>query len=397
MASDLFGRRLTIAPTPTAYFGVGGIAELGPLIAATKRPAAVVVTDAGLIATPVIGAVRGVLSAAGITAVVFGGVHANPTADDIAAGAEVARSAGPGDAVLVAVGGGSSIDAAKGIALAAVNPQRGRDLDYRHTFGSPALPILAVPTTAGTGAETNAFGVVTDAVTKTKFYVGDHSTTPAAAVLDPELTVGLPPQATAATGFDALTHAIESYLSVMANPWSDGIALQVIAMVAGNLARACADGSDLEARSQLLLASHMAGIGMATTGLGLVHAIGHALGGRYDIAHGTALAMVLAPALAFSAPATRGRLEALAFALGAGDHGRDSDWNAAASIDAVLALRAEIGLADRPARFGMSEADYPGLAAATLADEVLANAPRQPTAADVEQILAAADGDGRIL
>jgi len=397
VASDLFGRRLTIAPTPTAYFGVGGIAELGPLIAATKRPAAVVVTDAGLIATPVIGAVRGVLSAAGITAVVFGGVHANPTADDIAAGAEVARSAGPGDAVLVAVGGGSSIDAAKGIALAAVNPQRGRDLDYRHTFASPALPILAVPTTAGTGAETNAFGVVTDPVTKTKFYVGDHSTMPAAAVLDPELTVGLPPQATAATGFDALTHAIESYLSVMANPWSDGIALQVIAMVAGNLARACADGSDLEARSQLLLASHMAGIGMATTGLGLVHAIGHALGGRYDIAHGTALAMVLAPALAFSAPATRGRLEALAFALGAGDHGRDSDWNAAASIDAVLALRAEIGLADRPARFGMSEADYPGLAAATLADEVLANAPRQPTAADVEQILAAAYGDGRIL
>jgi len=215
---------------------------------------------------------------------------------------------------------------------------------------------------------------------------------PAAAILDPALTVGLPPAATAATGVDALTHAIESYLSVRANPWSDGIALQVISMIAAHLARACADGTDLEARSQMLLASHMAGIGMATTGLGLVHAIGHALGGRYNIAHGITLAMVLPQVLGFSAPSIKDRLAAIAFALGAGDAGRDGDWNAAAAIDAIQALRAEIGLAVRPADFGVTAADFPGLAADALDDEVLANAPRQPTAADIEEILTAADG-----
>ena len=160
---------------------------------------------------------------------------------------------------------------------------------------------MAVPTTAGTGAETNAFGVVTDPQTRRKFYVGHASTLPAAAVLDPGLTVGLPPPATAATGMDALTHALESYLSVRANPWSDGIALQVIRMIAVHLPRAHADGQDLAARSQMLLAAHMAGIAMASTGLGLCHAVGRALGGRFDIAHGVALTAALPPVLRFNA------------------------------------------------------------------------------------------------
>ena len=224
----------------------------------------------------------------------------------------------------MAVGGGSPIDAAKGIALAAVNPQRGRDLDYRGQFASPALPIVAVPTTAGTGAETNAFGVVTDPQSRRKFYVGHASTLPAAAVLDPGLTVGLPPPATAATGMDALTHALESYLSVRANPWSDGIALQVIRMIAVHLPRAYADGQDLAARSQMLLAAHMAGIGMATTGLGLCHAIGHALGGRFDIAHGVALTMLLPQVLRFNAGVCAERLADVAVALGAGDPARSA-------------------------------------------------------------------------
>jgi alcohol dehydrogenase len=203
---------------------------------------------------------------------------------------------------LVAVGGGSSIDAAKGIAIAAVNPQRGRDLDYRREFAVPGLPIVAVPTTAGTGAETNAVGVVTDPATHRKFYVGHASTMPAAAILDPALTVGLPRAVTAATGMDALTHALESYLSLHPNPWSDGIALQAIRMIAANLPRACDDGADLEARSQMLLAAHLAGVAFANTGLGLCHAISHSLGGRWNIAHGVALSMLLPDVLRFNLP-----------------------------------------------------------------------------------------------
>ena len=295
MLSAVATAEIAITPTPVAHFGAGAVGKLPAIVRGTGSEAAVVVTDAGLAATPVVAAVTDLLSVAGIMVSVFSGVHPNPTTGDLAAGADAVAEiqATAGSAALVAVGGGSPIDAAKGIALAAVNPQRDRGLDYRSAFARRALPIVALPTTAGTGAETNAFGVVTDLATRRKFYVGHASSLPAAVILDPELTVGLPAAATAATGMDALTHALESYLSIRANPWSDGIALQVIRMIAANLPQACADGTDREARAQMLLAAHMAGIGMAGTGLGICHAIAHALGGRFDIPHGVALTMVL--------------------------------------------------------------------------------------------------------
>ncbi len=381
---------LVISPTPRAYFGAGAAGRLPGIVLGTGGGAVVVVTDAALAATPVVASVTGGLEAAGLPVTVFRGVHPNPTTGDLAAGADAVAGTGAARITLVAVGGGSPIDAAKGIALAAVNPQRGRDLDYRGQFASPALPIVAVPTTAGTGAETNAFGVVTDPQSRRKFYVGHASTLPAAAVLDPGLTVGLPPPATAATGMDALTHALESYLSVRANPWSDGIALQVIRMIAVHLPRAYADGQDLAARSQMLLAAHMAGIGMATTGLGLCHAIGHALGGRFDIAHGVALTMLLPQVLRFNAGVCAERLADVAVALGAGDPAQSAARNADAAIEAVAGLAGRVGMTQRMAGLGITGADFGQIAADALDDEVLANAPRQPTAADIRGILMAA-------
>jgi alcohol dehydrogenase len=290
---------------------------------------------------------------------------------------------------LVAVGGGSPIDAAKGIAIAAVNPQRGRELDYRSQFAVPALPIVAVPTTAGTGAETNAFGVVTDPLTHRKFYVGHASSMPAAAIADPALITGLPPAVTAATGMDALTHALESYLSLTPNPWSDGIDLQVIRLIAANLPRACADGGNLAARFQMLLAAHMAGVAMANTGLGICHAIGHALGGRWNIAHGVTLSMILPDVLRYNLPVRTERMADVAFALGVGDTGAGAARNAEAAIDAVAALRETVGITQRLTDFGITETDYPQIAADALDDEVLANTPRQPSAEDIAAILGA--------
>jgi len=387
------GTEIAITPTPSAYFGSGVVARLPGLLSSTGSDAAVVVTDAALAATPVVASVTGVLAAGSFPVTVFSGVHPNPTTGDLAAGADAVAAVGRAGArvALVAVGGGSPIDAAKGIALAAVNPQRGRDLDYRGQFAHRALPVVAIPTTAGTGAETNAFGVVTDEQTRRKFYVGHASTLPVAAILDPDLTAGLPPAATAATGMDALTHALESYLSVRANPWSDGIALQVIRMVAAHLPRAHADGGDREARAQMLLAAHMAGIGMATTGLGLCHAIGHAIGGRFGVAHGVALTSVLPEVLRFSTPARGERLAGVAFALAAGDAARDTGWNADAAVNAVAALAGRVGMTQRLAGLGITSADFGQLAADALDDEVLANAPRQPTAADISSILLASD------
>jgi alcohol dehydrogenase len=414
-----------ITPKPTTYFGVGAIEKLPGIVRETGADHVVVVTDEALAATAAIATVTDVLVDSGIPAHVFTGVHPNPTTDDLAAGAEavaeavadaavaaeaavvaatlkasapiaaatpsalLAPSAPSGPRIaLVAVGGGSSIDAAKGIALAAVNPQRGRDLDYHRDFDAPALPIVAVPTTAGAGAETNAFGVVTDPVAHRTFYVGHASSMPAAAILDPALTVGLPAAVTAASGMDALTRALESYLSLHPNPWSDGIALQVIRMIAANLPRACQDGTDLAARSQMLLAAHMAGVGMANTGLGVCHAISHSLGGRWNITHGVALAMLLPDVLRFSLPVRTRRLAGIAFALGVGDSHQAEGRNAAAAIDAVAALRERIGLTAAIADFGITEADFAQIAADALDDEVLLNTPRPPSQADIGAILA---------
>lgn len=383
---------LVVSATPAAHFGAGSIAKLPALVAAVGADMALVVTDQGLADSPVVGAVTDLLAAAQVPVAVFSGVHQNPTTADVAAGA--AALAGPAGRrpVVLAVGGGSPIDAAKGIALAAVNPQRGRALDYRSGFAVPALPLIAIPTTAGTGAETNAFGVVTDMSSRRKFYVGHASTMPAAAILDPDLTVGLPPGATAATGMDALTHAIESYLSVRANPWSAGIALQVIRMVREFLPRAVADGRDAEARGQMLLAAHMAGVAMASTGLGACHAIGHALGGRYDMAHGVALTMVLPHVLAFCLPESADRLADIAFGLGAGDTAAPADGNAVAAVHAVAELAESIGMKDRLADFGIGTADFERIAADALEDEVITNAPRRPAAEDICGMLTRALG-----
>jgi alcohol dehydrogenase len=423
-----------ITPKPVAYFGMGAIAKLPGIVRGTGADHVVVVTDAALAATPVVTTVLDILLDAGLPSHVFTGVHPNPTTDDLAAGADAVAEAAAGAAVaaeaaavaatlkasapiaspsapltfsassaslassvptepaagriaLVAVGGGPSIDAAKGIALAAVNPQRGRDLDYRGDFAVPALPIVAVPTTAGTGAETNAFGVVTDPATHRKFYAGHGTSMPAAAILDPALTVGLPPAVTAATGMDALTHALESYLSLHPNPWSDGIAVQAIRMIAANLPRAVQDGTDLAARSQMLLAAHLAGVAMANTGLGVCHAIGQSLGGRWDIAHGVALSMLLPDVLRFNLPVRTQRMADIAFALGVGDTHESEGRNAAAAIDAVAALREQVGLTRLIGDFGITEADFAQIAADTLDDEVLLNTPRPPTPADISTLL----------
>src|SRR5579859_3010020 len=409
-----------ITPGPAAYFGVGAIEKLPAIVRATGAHHVVVITDEALAAGPIVATVTDILLDAGLPSHVFDGVHPDPTTADLAAGAAAVATAaavaataeaaaavaatlkaspsapagpafaGPSFAsrvVLVAVGGGSPIDAAKGIALAAVNPERGRDLDCRRDFAVPGLPIVAVPTTAGPGAETSSSGAVTDEATHERFYTGDASTRPAAAVLDPALTVGLSPAATAATGMDALTHALESYLSLRPNPWSDGLALQAVRMIAADLPRAVRDGTDLEARSQLLLAAHLAGAAMASAGLGVCHAIGHSLVGRWNITHGVALSMLLPGVLRFNLPVRARRLADLAFALGAGDSHSSEDRNAAAAVDAVAALRDGIGLTAVLADFGITEADYAQIAADALADEVLRTTPRPPVRADIDGLL----------
>ncbi|WP_233193578.1 iron-containing alcohol dehydrogenase family protein [Cryobacterium sp. Y29] len=376
---------LVLDPKPVAHFGRGTVTEVGRITAASGVTHALVVTDPFLATSPVVAAVREALEGEGLAVTIFGGVTPNPTTTCVDEGSDLAASVGADG--IVAVGGGSSMDAAKGIALGSVNPQRGIDLDYRSTFEHPALPIVTVPTTAGTGAEVNAFGVITDVVSHRKFYVGHDSALARAAVLDPDLTVGLPAGATAATGMDALTHALESYLSVRANPYSDGIALQVIATVAEFLPRAVDNGADIEARSELLLASHVAGVGFSHTGLGLVHGIAHPLGGQFNIPHGLALCIVIEGVLRFNLAARAARIARVAFALGVGRTDLPESENAQRAIEAIAALAVRVGMTGPLSNFGVTEGDLASLAADTLADTVTVNNPIQPTVDDVVRIL----------
>ncbi len=383
---------LDLAPLPDTYFGPGKLSVLPTLIRSTGCDRVVLVTDKSLVQTAVVSWVLDVVTA-GIPVHVFSGVSANPTTHNIAQGADFVSAlvSEHGRLAVVAIGGGSAVDAGKGIALAAVNPERGRELDYRRSFANPALPLIAIVTTAGTGTETNWHAVVTESQTGKRFYMGSPTCLPAAAILDPELTFSLPPGATAASGMDALTHGVESALALHPNSLSHGLAMQAIRMIGDNLPRTLIDPNDLEARSELLLAANMAGQAMRHTGLGLCHAIGHALGGRFGVAHGVALTMVLPEVLRFNRSVRLDVLAEAAFALRCGSTSNHPLINASAAIDAVTALAIRVGITDRLRDIeGLTRDSFDTLVDDTLSDEVVRNNPRKPSPSDVRSILEAA-------
>lgn len=380
----LTGRSLSVEPGVRVEFGVGALDRLPDAVTSLGRSRAFVVTDPGLHAVGVLDRVLAVLRAAGLEHEVFDGVRPNPSTADLDAAGEQVRAfcaAGSGgrggEAVaVVAVGGGSALDSAKGIALLATNPGAAADFDYRREPPGAGLPVVAVPTTAGTGAETNGFGVIEDVRARCKIYVGHTSVRPAVAVLDPELTLGLPPAATAATGFDALVHGIESLASRGATPLSAAYATQAVAMVSRWLPVAVEDGADLEARAQLLLGAHLAGRALTLSGLGLVHGIAHALTNEFHTVHGVALAAVMPEVMRYCADDAGPAYAAAAVAMGCGD-----------AIAAVTELAAVIGVR-RPLRdLGLTEEAVPSVARGAVEDAVTLNSPRTPTQADVESLL----------
>lgn len=381
---------IAIGPFPPATFAVGAIDGIDAAVAATGARDVLLVTDRGLSETPLPARIAGLLADSGRQVSIFAGVRPNPTTSDVDEGARQARTLAPGSglpAAVVSLGGGSALDAAKAIALAATNSVPADALGWGSTGLAPALPIVAVPTTSGTGAECNDFGVITDSASHRKVYPGGPSCLARKVILDPALTVSLPARPTAAAGFDCLTHAIESYLSSNANPWADALDLQVVRLVQANLRRAVTDGGDLEARAGLMLAAHTAGQAMSTTGLGLVHGLAHPLGGRFDLPHGVALALVAGGALRFNRPSRLPQLAQLASALDVSSPSASDARNADASIAAMEQLAADLGLSGRLSDHAIKADDLPELAADTLIDPVLANTPRPPTEDDLLRIL----------
>jgi alcohol dehydrogenase len=393
VASGLAGSMLDLVVRDRIRFGCDAVAMLPVLVREAGGWRAFIVTDAGVVASGVIEVVRGSLAAGDVEVGVYDGVEPNPGTSSVERGSAALAAFGTHGTIVVPVGGGSSMDTAKAVSLHAVNEGDVLALGYHDQRVAPGLPLVAVPTTAGTGAETNTYGVITDETAGRKAYIGHPSVLPVASVLDPELTVGLPSGPTAATGVDAMTHSLESLLSRNPNPFAEAIALQVIRTVARWLPVAVDDGGNLEARSQLLVAAHLAGLGQASgTGVGAVHAIGHALGTRGRLPHGTALATVLPEVLATYIEVRERELALVAVALSVASPLDPPAEAARAGIGGLDAFLRRVGQRRTLRELGIGPELEAPIVTDALEDAAIANSPRLPTAGDMAQILAAVRG-----
>jgi alcohol dehydrogenase len=385
----LADRQIEVVLRNRVYFGVGEIERLPEVVAAAGGSRVFVVTDPGVRRSGVVDRVLGVLAAAGLETATFDEVEPNPAASTVERGAAALQAFGLEGTVVVPVGGGSSMDTAKALDLRAANdPLSVWELEYDGASLTSGRPVVAIPTTAGTGAETNSFGVITDEAAGRKGYIGHPSLLPVATILDPELTVSLPPAATAATGIDAMTHSLESLLSANPNPFAESTAIGVIRTVAAWLPRAVADGTDLEARSQMLMASHLAGVGQASgTGVGLVHALGHALGTRGKLAHGTALAVILPEVLDFYRGVRDRELAMVGVALRVASPTEDDATAAGVAIAAIRRLCTELGQRPTLTSLGFDEPLLDTVAQDAIDDAAIRNSPRLPSLVEARSIL----------
>lgn len=323
-------------------FGCGAVEGLGSLVKEMgDYGKALVVTDRALARHRVVkGAVESLVQA-GVRCEVFGEVEPNPADTTVQQGADVARAAAVD--VIVAVGGGSSIDAAKGISIVA---RYGGDIKQYEPLDSipgPGYPVVAVPTTAGTGSEVTQWAVITDTSTHRKMALGSPHLIPRLAVLDPAVTATLPPELTAYTGLDALTHALEAYTATVAHPVADAFCLQAIRLVAENLRAAVSDGQDLGARSGMTLAALFGGYAINFSDVAGAHCLAEALGSKYPVPHGLACAVFLVPVTEYNLPAAVDRYAQAARALGV-ERQASEEATARAGLDYLKHLCAGLNL-----------------------------------------------------
>ena len=384
----LAGRDLDIVVRDRIRFGRGAVALLPELVRAAGGRRAFIVTDAGVVASGVVDVVRRALDVGGVEVGIYDGVEPNPGSASVERGSESLAAFGTPETIVVAVGGGSSMDTAKVVSLHVMNDGAVLALGYHEPGVFSGLPLVAVPTTAGTGAETNTYGVITDEVAGRKAYIGHPSVLPVASLLDPDLTVGLPPGPTAATGVDAMTHSLESLLSRNPNPFAEAMALFVIRTVAEWLPRAVEDGTNIEARSRLLVAAHLAGLGQASgTGVGAVHAIGHAIGTRGRLPHGTALATVMPEVFETYLGVRDRELALVGVALGIADPRMPEGESARATIEGLDRFLRRVGQRRTLSVQGLGPETHDAIAQDAIEDAAINNSPRLPLKAEIVDLL----------
>jgi alcohol dehydrogenase class IV len=377
--------RVLPIPQPALLVGPGSSRRLGQAVAGFGHRRLLIVTDGVIARLGLLQGLTDALTAGGAAYTVFDEITPDAPIPLIERGIGCYKD-NDCDAV-VAVGGGSSIDAAKAIAVAVANPRKSlRSLAGYYKGLRTPVPVYAVPTTAGTGSEVTVAAVIADPERQSKLVIVDTRLVPRMAALDPTLMTGLPPAITAATGIDALTHAVEAFIGQWASPATDGLALAAVGLIFDNLRTVCRDGANLEARENMSLASTYAGMAFTRANVGYVHAIAHQFGGRYHTPHGLANAIMLPHVLRFCAPAVTGRLARLAVRARLGQEGGRDDVLARQFIEGVEALNRDIGIPTTLA--ALREADIPALARAALHEAHTGYpVPRYMTQAECEQMI----------
>jgi len=363
----------------TSFFGPGARKELPGAISRMGKKKALVVTDKGLIKFGVAKMVTDVLDEAGIEYTIFSELKPNPTVTNVRLGIEAFKEAGAD--ILVAIGGGSAIDTAKAVGIVVANPDFSDivSLEGCAPTKNKSIPIIALPTTAGTAAETTINYVIIDEEKQKKMVCVDPNDIPAVAIIDAELMYSLPKSLTAATGMDALTHAIEGYITKGAWVMSDMFEIEAVKMIANHLPLAVSEPSNPEGRNGMAIAQYIAGMAFSNVGLGLVHGMAHPLGALFDIPHGVANAVLLPTVMEFNMPCCIDKYAKIAEAMGVDISSMTKEEAAQAACDAVKDLSDKVGIPSSLTALGIKESDIPALAHQAIEDVCTPGNPREVT------------------
>ncbi len=381
-------------PTSTFFIpsinmiGTGCLKDAAQYIQSYGFKHALIVTDKPLVQLGVVQKVEDMLKSIQVKATIFDGTHPNPTTANVQAALNLLQTNACD--FLISLGGGSPHDCAKGVALVAANGGKIADYEGLDRSAKPQLPLISINTTAGTASEMTRFCIITDEARHIKMAIVDKHVTPILSVNDAALMAGMPPKLTAATGMDALTHAVEAYVSTAATPITDACALMAAELIGRYLRRAVANGKDEEAREQMAYAQFLAGMAFNNASLGYVHAMAHQLGGFYDLPHGVCNAVLLPHVQAFNASVVPGRLAEIGRALGVNINRLSQDGAAQACLNAIRQLSVDVGIPPNLTSLGAKQSDIPTLAANALKDACGLTNPRRANQAEIEAIFTAA-------
>jgi len=366
-------------------FGAGALSALPDEIRAVDGTTVLLVSDPGLVAAGVVDRVVDLLRTSGFEPAVFTDVEPEPDAKGVMAAAELARSTGAD--VIVGVGGGSALDTAKSAALMARNPGHIRDFVGLNLPSEPGIPVIAMPTTAGTGSECAIWAVISEKERHDKYGIGGRNMTATVALCDPELTLTLPARQTVGTGADALAHALESYVNKATQPISEALSEKAMQLIAGSFRTAVFDGADLEARSNMMIAATMAACAFAPTRLGLAHAMAMPLGALAKIPHGDVIAILLPEVMRFNAVAAQPKFAEIARIFGVDTRGLSLRDAADAGVEAVSVMLSDVGAPASLSAYGVAESDLEELAVESMKSGNVVVNPRPTRTEDLVEIM----------